>query len=125
MSCDIRWWAATRSSRSESRCGSCAGSGGAAELLFERDERELEGVGGIGVRDDVVTGFDHRDLVGGQRSAGGPLRELSAHPRERARYVQQLAPLAEHLGDRLVELVPRHDVRAADLERPIRSLWLV
>ena len=45
----IRWCAATSSSSSESRR-----SGGAADLLFERDERELEGVDGIGVRDDVV-----------------------------------------------------------------------
>jgi len=60
------------------------------------------------------------------RGAPGAHCVSCAPARARAeRDVQERAALAEHLGDRQVELVPRHDVRPAELERPVRGLRIV
>ena len=45
----------------------------AAELLVERDEREAEGVDRVRVRDDVVAGLEHLQLVARHRRLRQPL----------------------------------------------------
>src|SRR5581483_11428942 len=110
----MRWFAATSSSRSESRALGCA-----PDLLGEGDGWESEGLDGIVVGGDVVAGLEHCELVGRQRRARSPLREQCAGARERRRNVSDAAALAELFRDRQVELVPGDDVGAAEVERTV------
>ena len=52
-----------------------AGSGDTADLLVERDERQVEHPRRVVVRHDVVARLEHRHLVGAQRRAGQRLRQ--------------------------------------------------
>src|SRR4051812_1186792 len=106
----MRWCAATSSSSNESRR-----SGGAADLLFERAEGDLEGVDGIRVRDDVVCALQHRHLVDAERRARQPLGQFRAGAGDPYRHVQELPALAEHLRNRAIEAIPVDDVGAAEL----------
>src|SRR3954467_2560693 len=66
-----------------SACGKLRG--GAAQLLVERDERQLERLDRVGRPDDVVAEAEHRQLVARHGCAGQPLeqRRLELHDAER------------------------------------------
>ena len=97
--------------RRSSRC--------APEGLVERDERRLERLLRVVVRDDVVTRLErlHRRLVRRDRARPGKrLDHPRLRPHEAEGQVQLRPPLAEDRRDPRIEAVPRDDVRASDLE---------
>ncbi len=96
-----------------------------SELLVERDEREAEGVDRVRVRDDVVAGREHLQLVARHRWLREELEHgrLRAHQPERQVDAGPTGPL--RLLQARPELVPGDRVRAAELERPVRRLRLL
>src|SRR5438477_156874 len=93
-----------------------------SELLVERDERELEGVHGGRVRDDVVPGEEHLQQVARQRRVRQRLEERRLHAHQRHGHVDERPADAERAAQAAPELVPRDDVGAAELESAVCRL---
>ena len=91
---------------------------GAAQLLVERDERQLEDLDRARIGDDVVAELEHRQLVARHRRARQPLgqRRLRAHAARPARGPTGAATPSTRFS-RSQKLVPRRRLRAAELER--------
>src|SRR4029078_6755819 len=93
------------------------------ELLVERDAvTEAEPAHRrAAVRDDIVRPLQHAQLVAREERGRDPLEQCGRAPREPERHVDGRPPGAERRLEAPPEITPRHRIRAAELDRAVRS----